>query len=177
MGNLMDPMLLEYGLLILLGIAALIDFRTYTIPNWLTGPAILIGLSLHTYTNQLSGFLFSLEGVVLGLGVFLIMYVFRWMGAGDVKLFAAVGSFLGPWQTLSAAMMVALVGGVLACLILGFHVGWRRMGLRLWSYLQSMFLTQSVQGLTPLQGVGPKVPYAVAIGLGTIGSFWWYPLG
>jgi prepilin peptidase CpaA len=177
MGNLMESMLLQYLLLVLLGIAAVIDFRTYTIPNWLTGPAILVGLSLHTFTSQLSGLVFSLEGAAVGLGIFVILYVCGWMGAGDVKLFAAVGSFLGPAQTISAAIIIALVGGLLALVVLGFHQGWRRTGLWLWSYVQAMVLTRSVQGLTPGQGAAPKVPYAVAIGLGTIGSYWWYPLG
>ena len=173
----MESTLVQYVLLVLLGMAALMDFRTYTIPNWLTVPAIFVGLSLHTLIKQASGLVFSLEGAAVGLGLFVMMYGLGWMGAGDVKLFAAVGSFLGPSQTLSAAMMVALVGGVLSFLVLGFHLGWRRIGLWLWSYVQAMFLTRSMQVLTPMQGVSPKVPYAVAIGLGTIGSYWWYPVG
>ena len=173
----MELTLLQYLLLTLLGIAAVIDFRTYRIPNWLTGLAILVGLSLHTFANQLPGFVFSLEGAVLGLGLFVLLYACGWMGAGDVKLFAAVGAFLGPAQTISAAVAIALVGGLLALVVLGFHQGWRKTGLWLWSYVQAMVLTRSVRGLTPVQGAAPKVPYAVAIGLGTIGSYWWYPLG
>ena len=164
-------------LLLILGTAIASDLRWRTIPNWLTGPSILVGLGLHTSMNQWRGLVFSLEGAALGLGVFVILYVCGWMGAGDVKLFAAVGSFLGPAQTISAALVIALVGGLLAFLVLGFHQGWRRTGLWLWSYVQAMVLTRSVQGLTPGQGAAPKVPYAVAIGLGTIGSYWWYPLG
>lgn len=164
-------------LLSILATAVAYDLQWRRIPNWLTGSAILIGLSLHTFTNQLSGLMFSLEGIALGLGLFVILYVCGWMGAGDVKLFTAVGSFLGPAQTISAAIVVALVGGLLALVILGFHQGWRRMGLWLWSWVQAITLTRSVQVLAPLQGAAPKVPYAVAVGLGTIGSFWWYPLG
>ena len=177
MGNLMESILVQCLLLVLLGIAAVIDLRSCTIPNWLTGPAILVGLSVHMVTKQLSGLVFSLEGVALGLGLFVILYVYGWMGAGDVKLFAAVGSFLGPAQTILAAIAIALVGGLLALVVLGFHQGWRRMGLWLWSYVQALILTGSVQRATPAQGATPKVPYAVAIGLGTIGSFWWSPLG
>jgi prepilin peptidase CpaA len=98
------------------------------------------------------------------------------MGAGDVKLFAAVGSFLGPAQTISAAIAIALVGGLLALVVLGFYQGWRKMGLWLWSHVQAMILTRSMQAVSPIQGATPKVPYAIAIGLGTIGSYWWYPL-
>ena len=167
----------EILLLLILGMAIASDLRWRTIPNWLTGPSILAGLGFHTVMNQFAGFVFSLEGAAVGLGLFVILYVCGWMGAGDVKLFAAVGSFLGPAQTISAAIVVALVGGLLALLVLGFHQGWRKTTLWLWSYLETIFLTRSAQGLTPEQGAVPKVPYAVAIGLGTIGSYWWYPLG
>ena len=167
----------EIILLLILGAAIASDLRWRTIPNWLTGPSILVGLGLHTVMNQLSGFVFGLEGAVLGLGLFLVMYLLGWMGAGDVKLYAAVGSFLGPAQTISAAVVIALVGGLLALVMLGFNQGWRKMGLWLWSYVQATVLTGSVQRMTPGQGTALKVPYAVAIGLGTIGSYWWYPFG
>ena len=167
----------EIFLLLILGTAIAADLRWRTIPNWLTGPSILVGLGLHTVMNQLTGLVFSLEGAALGLGLFVILYICGWMGAGDVKLYAAVGSFIGPAQTLSAAVVIALVGGLLTLVVLGSQQGWRRMGLWLWSYIQTILLTRSVQRLTPVQGAAPKVPYAVAIGLGTIGSYWWYPLG
>ncbi|MGA6826338.1 A24 family peptidase [Nitrospira sp. NS4] len=170
MGNLMEPMLSQYLLLVLLGVAAVTDLRTYTIPNWLTGPAVLAGITLHTVTTQFTGLVFSLEGAALGFGLFVILYVCGWMGAGDVKLYAAVGSFLGPAQTISAAIGIAIVGGLLALVVLALHQGWRKIGVWLWS----MVLTRSVQRLTPGQGEDPKVPYAVAIGLGTIGSYCWH---
>lgn len=167
----------EIFLFLILGTAIASDLRWRTIPNWLTATSIIIGLGFHTVRNQFAGFVFSLEGAAVGLGLFVILYVCGWMGAGDVKLFAAVGSFLGPAQTISAAIAIALVGGLLALVVLGFHQGWRKMGLLLWSHVHAMILTRSVQTVTPDQGAFPKVPYAVAIGLGTIGSYWWYPLG
>lgn len=167
----------EILLFLTLGIAIASDLRWRTIPNWLTGPSILAGLGFHTVMNQFAGFVLSLEGAAVGFGLFIILYVCGWMGAGDVKLFAAVGSFLGPAQTISAAVAIALVGGLLATLVLGFHQGWRRTGLWLWSSVQTLLLTRSPQKLTPDQGAALKVPYAVAIGLGTIVSYWWYPLG
>lgn len=174
---MMRPDMASLFLFLLLGTAIVSDIRWRKIPNWLTGPSILVGLGFHTFMNHWTGLLFSLEGAALGLGLFLAMYLLGWMGAGDVKLYAAVGSFLGPVQTISAAIVIALVGGLLTLAILGFHLWRRQMGLRLWSYVPIMVLTQSVKQMTPAQGAAPKVPYAVAIGLGTMVSYWWYPLG
>lgn len=164
-------------LLFILGFAAVADLRLRKIPNWLTGPSILVGIGLHTYLDQWDGLIFSLEGAGLGLGLFLITYAVGWMGAGDVKLYAAVGSFLGPVQTLSAALIIAIAGGILAFGALAYHQGWRKMSSWILSFSQSLFLTRSLHMSTPCQAGGPDVPYAVAIGLGTIGSYWWYPLG
>jgi prepilin peptidase CpaA len=173
MENVVESTVLQYILLVLLGMAALTDFRTYAIPNWLTGPALLIGLGLHTFFGQLSGFIFSLEGAIVGFGLFILFYSFGWMGAGDVKLFAAVGSFLGPAQAVWAAAMVALAGGLLSVVILGFSAGWRNTGLWLWSHLQTLVLTGSLQKSFAVDSATPKVPYAFAIGLGTVGSYWY----
>lgn len=159
----------QITLLSILTTAVAFDLQWRRIPNWLTGPAVVVGITLHTVTMQLTGLVFSLEGAALGFGLFVILYVCGWMGAGDVKLYAAVGSFLGPAQTISAAMSIAIVGGLLALVVLVSHQGWRKIGMWLWS----MVLTRSVQRLTPGQGADPKVPYAVAIGLGTIGSYYW----
>lgn len=164
-------------LLIILGTAIGADLSWRKIPNWLTGPSILVGLGLHTFINQWTGLIFSLEGAALGLGLFLLMYLPGWMGAGDVKLFAAVGSFLGPGQTLSAAIVIALVGGLLVLVTLGFHQGWRSIGSWIRSYVEGLRVPQSARPLNSAEVVTPKVPYAVAIGLGTIGSYWWPPLG
>lgn len=167
----------EIILLLILGMAITSDLRSRKIPNWLTGSSILVGLGLHTFLYQWNGLIFSLEGAALGLGLFLLLYVSGWMGAGDVKLFAAVGSFLGPAQTFAAAIVIACVGGLLALAILGIHQGWRRIVPWVRSSVGNMLLTGSVQSIRPGEASALKVPYAVAIGLGTVGSYWWAPLG
>ena len=47
----------------------------------------------------------------------LLPYVFGAMGGGDVKLFAALGTFLGPWPTVQAFLYTLLAGGVLAVVV------------------------------------------------------------
>lgn len=161
---------------LILGVAIVTDLYSRRIPNWLTGSAALLGLGLHTFMTHLEGFLFSLEGSAVGLGLFLLLYMLGWMGAGDVKLCAAVGAFLGPFQTLCAAVLIALAGGLLALLALGAQQGWRRTGVWIWSFISTLFLTRSPQAMAPANNT-PKLPYAVAIGIGTAWSFWWSPFG
>ena len=98
-----------------LGLAAavVIDVRTRRIPNWLTGAIAAGGFGLAfgggTVTPAQAAF-----GVALGLLLMLPGHVIGATGAGDVKLMAAVGAFLGPGLVLHAFLYSALAGGVIA---------------------------------------------------------------
>ena len=109
---------------ILLGIvatAAVIDFRTRRIPNWLTLSAVLLGLVLQTLLRGLPGLLTGFLGLLVGAGLFFIPFALGGMGPGDVKLMAAVGAFLGPPGALWAALMTGVAGGVLALVWAALH--------------------------------------------------------
>src|SRR6266851_1193508 len=77
--------------------AALLDWRSRCIPNWLTVSGLLSGLTLHTVLNGWQGMRFSLEGTALALVLLLPLVMLRALGAGDWKLMGAVGAFLG-WK-------------------------------------------------------------------------------
>ena len=174
--NTMSFSLVQFPLLLILAVAIVSDLRSRKIPNWLTGPAALLGLGLHTVLDRIDGLVFSIEGIAVGLGLFLVLYVLGWMGAGDAKLYASVGSFLGPIQTLSAAVLIAMAGGLLTILALGIHQGWKKTGAWLWDLIQMLFLTRSLKPVAAANNT-LKLPYAVAISIGTVWSFWWSPLG
>ena len=78
-------------------VAAIWDIRTRRIPNWLTlsGVILSVGLNMFLFDKTLDGIWFSLKGFGLALGVYLVLYILRAMGAGDVKLMAAVGAAVG----------------------------------------------------------------------------------
>ena len=90
----------------------------------------------------------------LGLALLLPFYVMRGVGAGDVKLLAALGALLGPQSLLLVALYAALIGGLLSLFVLARR---GRLQLALYQLL--------VQRTLPARS-GAKAPYAVAIASG-----------
>jgi prepilin peptidase CpaA len=95
-------------------VAAVTDIRSRRIPNWLTLLGVLAGLSLNGLTYGLAGVRNSLGGMLLGFSAYLILYLLRAMGAGDVKLMAAVGAIVGPENWVAVFLASAAAGGVIA---------------------------------------------------------------
>src|ERR1051326_8835145 len=95
-------------LAVVLGTAIYTDLLSSRIPNWLSFPAVGFGLIVHSYVGGFHGGLFSLSGLGAGLGIFLILYVSGSIGAGDVKLMAAVGAITGPYGALVSGLLAML---------------------------------------------------------------------
>jgi prepilin peptidase CpaA len=94
--------------------AALLDWRSRRIPNWLTVPAFFLGVILHTAFGSWHGSLFALEGAVLALALLITPVLIRVLGAGDWKLMGAVGAFMGPALVLVILFGSLLVSGLMA---------------------------------------------------------------
>ena len=95
-------------------VSAAVDLRTRRVPNWLTLSITILGIGLaatHLTTTSLAG---ALGGLALGLVLMLPGHVVGATGAGDVKLFAAVGTLLGPKGIGVAFVYTAILGGALA---------------------------------------------------------------
>ncbi len=100
---------------LLVGIAICLDLRWHRIPNRVTVPACLAGISYHVWSNGLAGGLaFSLQGLAAGLAILIIPFLIGGMGGGDVKLLAALGCWLGPAGVFSLFLYGALAGGIIA---------------------------------------------------------------
>lgn len=161
-------------LIVLVGIliiASVTDLRSQRISNRLTYSTMLFGLILHTLTAGFSGLLHSIGGLFLGLILLIAFYIIGGMGAGDVKLMAAVGSLLGPQGVFHAFLGTALIGGIYALLILaakGYLVDTlKRFGLM----LKTFFTTKKFIYIPPpKQEKAPLLCYGVAISLGTLSS-------
>jgi prepilin peptidase CpaA len=100
--------------------AGIIDVRSRRIPNRLTYSAMIAGLALESIVYGWHGLLLGLQGALLFGGVFLVFHLLRTMGAGDVKLAAALGCILGLANSWQVLFTTAMAGGVLAVLMMVF---------------------------------------------------------
>ena len=175
------PMLLCLTMLAALLAAALWhDLRTRRIPNQLVLWGTLAGLALNSFMPSGSG-LFdpsfgglglpqALAGAAAGLALLLPMYLLRALGAGDVKLMAMCGAFLGPLAVLEAVLLTLLAGGVLAiaAALLGRRL---RQVLKNACHMLLGTLLQSLAGgpaaVAEPPAVTGKLAYAFAITSGT----------
>lgn len=161
------------SLVLLLAYATWSDFRDRRIPNWLTFSGVLLGLLLNTMTMGASGLGFAILGTVVGLLVFLPIYALGRMGAGDVKLMAMTGAFLGPAGVLWAAAFSAIAGGVIAALWIVYELGLRSSFYRAIATFSMIQVPGSgvlkVPDNSPLKS---KMPYALAIGAGSLVAAW-----
>ncbi len=158
--------------------AAVWDVRQHRIPNWLTLPGIVVGVVLRGALLGWKGFGSAVEGCLLAGGVMFLFYMVRAMGAGDVKLMAAIGSLVGPGQAMNIVLATAICGGLLG-IVYALHRG------RLWSTFKNV---GSVLKFHALAGLQPhpefnldnaevlRLPYGLPIALGTLYVFlamWW----
>jgi prepilin peptidase CpaA len=111
------------------GIAAVVeDLARRQISNWTSGAALALGLAVQASRDGWRGAMAAGEGATVGFAVFLIFYLLRGMGGGDVKLMAGFGSLVGPGTILSAAWIAAVAGGLMATGFVAVRAAWRRRG-------------------------------------------------
>ncbi|MBN3523338.1 A24 family peptidase [Paenibacillus apiarius] len=103
---------------VMLSAAFITDIFTRKIPNKLTMTACAAAVVGHGIMNGWNGIAFSVAGALSGFGFMLLLFLVRAVGAGDVKLFAAIGAFMGMQFTWETIIYSILYGGLIAALIL-----------------------------------------------------------
>ena len=101
---------------IFVSIAAHLDLKSFRIPNWLTGMMLVCGLLLHGLMPQFLGIYLSMCGLMVGLLCFLPFYLIGGIGAGDIKLMAALGSWLGPQGVVQVFIVASVFIGLASVL-------------------------------------------------------------
>lgn len=148
------------------------DLAARKIPNRLVYSGLCVAILLQMGLPSGDGLWIALQGMGLGLAMFLPLYLLRAMAAGDVKLMAMVGAFVGPQLIIGATLATLIAGGAMAVMA---TLRKRAFG-RLIENLKVMFLGSMIKlasGQLPVPeqpaiSVG-KLPYAIAIAVGTLG--------
>jgi prepilin peptidase CpaA len=155
-------------------VACVIDLRERRIPNWLTFGAAIAGVLFQLGTGGVDGLRTAALGWVVGAAIFFLPFALGGLGAGDIKLLAALGAWIGPMDILWLSVYTGIAGMVLA-LVVSLASGYLRQALtNVWLLLTHW----RVQGLRPLpeltiqQARGPKLAYGLAIFAGTMVSVW-----
>ncbi len=172
-------------LFVTLIVAAVTDLMHRKVYDWLTYPAIVLGLTLGYAAGDFGavaigpgghGLLDNLAGLALAFTVFFIVYWGRGVGGGDVKLMAAVGAIMGLHFVVGAMFWSALVGAIMAMWVLV-------MKGKLWWGLRRSARHAVRLGNEPIKagaGAGEgeaenparlRIPYGAAIAFGTLVAF------
>ncbi len=141
-----------------LGAAVISDLLTRRVPNVLVGLMLFTGLvfQLVTASSLGSGLLMGFGGAGVGFLILLPFYALGGMGAGDVKLLAATGSFLGFDGALIAGVCTLVAGTVLGLLVLGARM------------LRASSLARRPVGVIPAEPAAIQLPYSLAISVGAL---------
>jgi len=153
---------------VVLAIATFTDLRSRRIPNWLVLPFLPLGIVVSGWLHGWHGVMQSLEGMGAGLLIFGIFFWMGGMGAGDVKLCAAIGAWIGPSQLFIALVLTGLAGGVMV-------IAWAAYA----GFLRDLFkgtgdLVFGGEKRSEVKLSNPmrrKMPYAPAIAIGVLFSF------
>lgn len=162
-----------------LALAVWNDLRTRRIPNALVFGGAILGLLFNAalpagdglFVQPFGGIglLKALAGLAVGLLLLLPMYAMRALGAGDVKLMAMIGAFVGPGAVAGITLLTLLAGGVLALVVAGFNGRLKPMVFNTWQLIKYSML-RSLAGEVPKMEApatpSGRLPYAVAIAAG-----------
>ena len=167
------------GILLLLAVSY--DIKTRLIPNKIVFSGSLIGIAFNTLINPGTGLfsesfgglgiLMSIAGLAIGLIIMLPFYALHVMGAGDAKLMAMIGAFIGPLPIIKVALLSMVAGGLLALIV----ALWKGVFKQVLANLHHIFMQSLIRTLSG-EGVrisAPEVPtvklaYAIAIATGTV---------
>jgi prepilin peptidase CpaA len=155
-------------------IACATDLRSGRIPNVLTWGSAAGALMFHAFVERGDGFWLAGGGWLAGVALLVVPFALRGLGAGDVKLLAALGAWVGPHDILRTFLYTGVAGGILA-----LGLAWRRGYVRqAAANIWLLFAHWAVNGPRPLDEVslassgGPRLAYAVPILGGLVVMLW-----
>jgi prepilin peptidase CpaA len=150
-------------------IGAIYDVRSRRIPNFVTVPAIAFGLLFHFILGSWEQLASAAAGGLICGAIFLVFYLAGGMGAGDVKLMAAVGCIAGLSLVGYLLILTSLAGGVMAICLVLYRRRLKETILNMWA----LVVHHRTMGLTPHPEFNIRnertlrLPYGLAIAAGS----------
>lgn len=165
---------------VVLIVAAVIDGWKLKVPNWITFPMILSGWVFSYFGGETGGFEgvgYSLVGTAVGLGLLLPLYAIGGMGAGDVKLLAGVGAWMGATVTFWSFGASAVIGGVIAVGMVLYRRSWGKHRDQFQHIVNEILTIRDPNQLSAIAAERKSsmllLPYGIPIAIGTIAYFAW----
>jgi prepilin peptidase CpaA len=134
-------------------VAAIIDGLKLKVPNWLTFPMVISGWIYSAAFSPFAGWeglMYSVMGTVVGLALLMPAYAIGGMGAGDVKLLAGVGAWVWGTATLYAFAASAVVGGIIAVLMVLVRRGWSKHQSQFWMICNEILAVKDPEKLAAI---------------------------
>ncbi len=160
--------------------ASWIDYKERRVPNWLNAALAAAGFVAQAHFFGWAGLQAGALGLAVGFAVLIVPWLMHGMGAGDVKLMMAIGVWLGPWLTFLSFCVGAVIGGVIAVVMI-------TTSGRLWhAYANLVTITQKVSNTSTVFSefgsaksfgdTSQLLPYGVPLTIGTLlvffGQYW-----
>ncbi|WP_436244429.1 A24 family peptidase [Paenibacillus sp. LjRoot56] len=150
--------------IIFITVAFIIDVRYSKLPNKLTMCGTLFGVLFHTCSEGWNGLLFSLIGAGTGFIMVLVLYAIGALGAGDVKLFAAIGAIMGVMFVVQTLVYAILWAGLIGLFLLLFQRKIRTTSRKLAGWLFSILVLKRFETFFELkQQKNIKFPFMYAV--------------
>jgi len=147
------------------------DVRYRRIPNKLVLVTLLCGIAINVFFGAWHGLYASLSGLVIAFGLMFIFHAFGTMGAGDVKLFAAIGALVGSSLVVPTFIVVAITGGILAVCKMVYARRAVTTMLGVGQFFLGLLPGQNVPRLSVPADPSLTLPYALPICLGSVVAF------
>lgn len=162
-------MMCKVGLVLVVLIFALYyDLRENKIKNFVTLPAAIAGLVLNSAQEGWMGFWAALQGWLIPTLLLFILYYINVMGAGDIKLFAALGSIMGVPFALESFAYTTFIGGIIAMVLLLVRGQFVASMSRLVRYFQLLMWAGKLYPYSAKDDTGSKFAFTTAIVPGTL---------
>lgn len=154
----------------LLVLALKSDIKSYKIKNRVTLSFIITGILTNSILYGDEGFKNSLLGIIIPIILLLVLYALRMLGAGDIKLFSALGAVFGGEYIFEIMAYSFIAGGIIALVLIVVRKNAKERIAHLFKYLKALILTLRFIPYTEFDNKEDrgKFPFAYAVFSGTI---------